>query len=135
MSSSKDSSTKYPFYGIKSKYKAPLYDAPQDRVMLEPDKHLSFLHSQQEVSLPTLTLFSWIFRFFWWNCIPICFFWIPLGLLNDIPWFGKDWTHKFFSFESLKNSTRQVFDKMLEWNKDVQSLPNQCISTSKHSSE
>ncbi|KAK9290477.1 hypothetical protein L1049_008647 [Liquidambar formosana] len=49
MASSNDSNIKYPYYVIKNTYKAPIYDASQDKVLLEPKKHLSYLHSQHEI--------------------------------------------------------------------------------------
>ena len=62
MASSNDSNIKYPYYVIKNTYKAPIYDESQDKVLLEPKKHLSYLHSQHEVSSSQLNMFilkSW----------------------------------------------------------------------------
>ncbi|KAK9273213.1 hypothetical protein L1049_018020 [Liquidambar formosana] len=54
MASSNDSNIKYPYYVIKNTYKAPIYDASQDKVLLEPKKHLSYLHSQHEPDFQSL---------------------------------------------------------------------------------
>ena len=48
-SSNRYSDAKYPHYFLKKTYKAPHYEDQPDSLLLEPNNHLSYIHSMNEV--------------------------------------------------------------------------------------